>query len=305
MNAAPNTCRIGFSYRLNIDGWIQQNIDAFDVLEVTLDHYFWGSDAQRAAIEAACKELPAVSHGIGLSLGTADELDLGYLEKVAQAVDRLAMPYYSEHIAFTKVPPRGEEPVLDLANLLPLPKSEAVLEHLIRQVKIVQECVPVPLLLENITYYWDWPDSVFDDANFFNLLCRETGAAILLDVENLYLNSKNLNLDPIAFLDALDPGLVRALHVAGGGIHSGKQTSDAPTAPVLVDTHDQPLRQGTMDLLADVLDRHSPEVIILERDRRLEEGDEILADLANIRQIVKKSKRMEPNVEPTVDRTAS
>ena len=75
--------------------------------------------------------------------------------------------------------------------------------------------LPVPFLLENITYAFDWPDSHMSDAEFLKLICRETGAELLLDVENLYLNSSNHGYNPHEFLDALPAGLVQEIHVAG------------------------------------------------------------------------------------------
>jgi uncharacterized protein (UPF0276 family) len=129
---------------------------------------------------------------------------------VAVIVERLNAPAYSEHLAFTRVPGR------DLANLLPLPKTEAVAASIIDKVRIVQSRIPVPFLLENISYLFEWPDAEMSDAEFLTQICRETGAGILLDVENLYLNASNHGFDAYEFLDALPVGIVREIHMAGG-----------------------------------------------------------------------------------------
>ena len=100
-------------------------------------------------------------------------------------------PTYSEHLAFTRVPGR------DLANLLPLPKTEAVAKLIVAKVRTVRSHIPVPFLLENISYVFEWPDSKLSDAEFLNLICRESGAGILLDIENLYLNAANHGFDPM------------------------------------------------------------------------------------------------------------
>ena len=89
---------------------------------------------------------------VGLSIGTDVPLDLAYLDEVAAIVERLEAPTYSEHLAFTRVPGR------DLANLLPLPKTEDVAESIVAKVRTVQSRIPVPFLLENISYAFDWPD---------------------------------------------------------------------------------------------------------------------------------------------------
>src|SRR5262249_18090591 len=169
-------------------------------------------------------------------------------------------------LAFTRVPGR------DLANLLPVPKTEAVAEAIIAKVRTVQSRVPVPFLLENITYLFEWPDSDMSDADFLNLICRETGAGLLLDVENLYLNAHNHGFDPHAFLDALPAGLVKEIHMAGG-ITVEK---DFLARPFLADSHSHPVPDAALDLLTRVLMRQTPDAIVLERDERLHAVDEIL-----------------------------
>jgi uncharacterized protein (UPF0276 family) len=212
------------------------------------------------------------AHGVGLSIGTDAPLDFAYLDEVAAIVRRLEAPAYSEHLAFTRVPGR------DLANLLPLPRTEAVAESIIAKVRAVQARVPVPFLLENISYVFEWPDSKMSDAAFLNLICRETGAGLLLDVENLYLNSVNHGLDPHAFLAELSPGLVREVHMAGGtAVHDASLP-----APFLADSHSHPIPDAALDLLDHALARHAPATIVLERDDRLDATDEILADVERI-----------------------
>src|SRR5262249_593471 len=154
-------------------------------LEVTVDHFIYGGQAQRSAILDLVGRIPLTAHGVGLSIGTDEPLDLAYLDEVAQLVERPRAPAYSEHLAFTRVPGR------DLANLLPLPKTEVIAEIIVEKIRTVRSRVPVPFLLENISYVFEWPDSKLSDAEFLNLICRESGAGILLDVENLYLNGRN------------------------------------------------------------------------------------------------------------------
>src|SRR5271165_225191 len=176
---------VGIGYRSAIAKWTRANLHRFDVLEVTVDHYIHGGAAQRQDILDLVGRIPLTAHGVGLSIGTDVPLDLAYLDAVAAIVERLEAPAYSEHLAFTRVPGR------DLANLLPLPKTEEVAEQVIAKVRTVQSCIPVPFLLENITYVFEWPDSRMSDAQFLNLICHETGAGLLLDVENVFLNSRN------------------------------------------------------------------------------------------------------------------
>jgi uncharacterized protein (UPF0276 family) len=264
---------IGIGYRRQIDAWTRAHLAHFDVLEITLDHCMTGNEAARAAIFDLVGRIPLTAHGIGLSIGTDVPLDLAYLDEIAAIVDRLQAPHYSEHLAFTRVPGR------DLGNLLPVPKTTAVAESIIAKVRIVQSRISVPFLLENITYIFDWPDSELSDAEFLSVICEETGAGILLDVENLYLNGQNHGFDPCAFLDGLPANAVKEVHVAGGvTLHE-----DFLPRPLLQDTHSHPVPEAALDLLDHALARQSPTAIVLERDDRLDAAEEILDDIARLR----------------------
>jgi uncharacterized protein (UPF0276 family) len=273
MATGPAHPAVGIGYRSAIDDWTRRNLHRFDALEITVDHCLSGGTALRNAIFDLVGRIPMTAHGVGLSIGTDVPLDLAYLDAVAAVVDRLKAPAYSEHLAFTRVPGR------DLANLLPLPKTEEVAEQIIAKVGIVQSRVPVPFLLENITYMFDWPDSNLSDAEFLGLICRETGAGLLLDIENLYLNATNNRFDPHAFIDALAPGIVQEIHLAGGVTEEEAFLERA----ILSDSHSHPVPDAALDLLDYTLVRQHPQTIILERDQRLEAVDEIVDDIARIR----------------------
>jgi uncharacterized protein (UPF0276 family) len=272
MMTGPSSA-VGIGYRSAIDGWTRAHLDRFDVLEITVDHCITGGPAQRSAIFDLVGRISLTAHGVGLSIGTDAPLNLAYLDQVAAVVERLKAPTYSEHLAFTRVPGR------DLGNLLPLPKIAAVAEAVIAKVRTVQARVPVPFLLENITYLFEWPDQEMSDAEFITLICRETGAGLLLDIENLYLNASNHGFDPYEFLDALPSGLVKEVHLAGGTAVNENLSG----RPMLVDSHSHPAPDRALDLLDHVLLRHTPISIVLERDERLDAGDEILDDIARIR----------------------
>jgi uncharacterized protein len=264
---------VGIGYRSAIGDWTRDNLAHFDMLEITVDHCLSSGESVASEIFDLVGKIPMTAHGIGLSIGTDVPLDLAYLDKVATIVERLQAPAYSEHLAFTRAPGR------DLANLLPLPKTEEVAEAIITKVRMVQSRIPVPFLLENISYLFEWPESQMTDVAFLNLICSETGAGLLLDVENLYLNAHNHGFDPHAFLDELPARIVKEVHVAGGvTVHK-----DYLAHPFLADSHSHPVPDGALDLLDRVLVRHRPDAIVLERDDRLQEFDEILADVRRIR----------------------
>ncbi|HEY7300659.1 MAG TPA: DUF692 domain-containing protein [Xanthobacteraceae bacterium] len=273
MTAGRGQPAVGIAYRAAIGQWTLDHISHFDVLEITVDHCMDRKRAVCSAIYDLVGRIPLTAHGVGLSIGTDAPLDERYLDRVAEIIDRLKPSAYSEHLAFTRVPGR------DLATLLPVPKTEAVADSIIAKVRRIQSCVPVPFLLENISYLFDWPDSTLSDADFLNLICRGAGAGLLLDIENLFLNSRNHEFDAYEFLDSLTAGIVKEVHLAGGITVD----EDFLARPWLIDSHSHPVPDETLDLLEYALVRHSPANIIVEREDRLDAACELLDDVARIR----------------------
>jgi uncharacterized protein (UPF0276 family) len=264
---------VGIAYRDAIGQWTRDHLGHFDCLEITVDHCIDGGRAARSAIYDLVDRIPLTAHGIGLSIGTDAPLDEGYLDQVAAIVERLKAPAYSEHLAFTRVPGR------DLATLLPVPKTEVIAAAIITKVRHIQSRIPVPFLLENISYLFDWPDSTFSDAAFLNLICGETQSGLLLDVENLLLNSRNHAFDPCKFLDSLTAGVVKEMHLAGGITVD----EDFLPRPYFVDSHSHPVPDEALDLLEYALTRQAPANIIIEREGRLDAASELLDDVARVR----------------------
>lgn len=268
--------KVGLGFRFPLADQIIGNLDKIDVLELIVDQYFAAPPGQKALVENLAEQVPFVGHGVGLSLGTAVPPDPAYLDDVNTAIERLNLPYYSEHLAFTRVPG------IELSELLPLPRNQQTAEIIVENLRAIIGAISVPFYIENIAYYFDYPDSDMSEAGFINLVSRESGAPILLDVENLYVNSINHEYDPAEFLNELETYSVRALHLAGGEQIDG----------VFIDDHGHAVPDAVLDLTADVLGRCQPGYILLERDRQLDRFDDMLRDLARIRDVI--SARHEP-----------
>jgi uncharacterized protein (UPF0276 family) len=254
---------VGVAFRPEASETIVEHLHEFEVLEVMVDHYIAGGPRMREQIHQLSREVPIVGHGVGLSLGTAVPPDPRYLDEVARVLELMSARSHSEHLAFTKVPGR------DFSQLLPLPRIMSAAECVLENIASVRRHIGIPFGVENITYYYEYSESSFSELEFLKLICRESGAFLLLDLENVYLNSCNLDYDPVAFIDAIPPGLVKAVHVAGG----------TTLGDLMLDSHDQPIPERVLALLRHLLSIQAPETIILERDDRLDCFNEILADV--------------------------
>jgi uncharacterized protein (UPF0276 family) len=273
MNPGANIPAVGIGFRPEAFEATMQHLHEFDVLEVMVDHYIAGGLNLRSQLLDLSRKVQVVGHGVCLSLATAVLPDEFYLDQVAKTLEILGAPWHSEHLAFTKVPGR------DLAELLPVPRTREVADVILRNLDVVRKHITLPLALENITYYFEYPESELSELEFLELICREGKTFLLLDVENVYLNSCNHAFDPYDFIDALPAGLVKGVHLAGG----------VKLDRLMLDSHNKPVPEPVFTLLAHVLTRQRPQTIVLERDDDLDRFDEILADVQRIKEIVMNS----------------
>lgn len=188
-------------------------------------------------------------HGLGLSLGSPGPLDAAYLKKFV-TVCRIADPIWiSEHIAFT------QRDGIELGHLNPIPYTHDSLTTLTDNVMALQDACGKPLLLENITSHLRI-DSPIAETDFMNRVCEKTGCGLLLDVTNLYVNSRNHHFDPYDWLHQLQPGSIRQLHIVGFSEQDG----------IFHDSHDRNIQQELFALTRDVIRFASVDTVIIERD---------------------------------------
>lgn len=157
---------------------------------------------------------PVVPHSIGLSIGSADGFDLGHVAQMRRWWQRLRFPWHSDHLAFHLSDLHGAR--ANAGITLPMARDRESLDLLVPRIARVIREVPVPFLLENNVYYFDIPEAEYSEARFLNVLCRESGCGLLLDLHNVYTNARNHGFDPMSLLSTLDLSLVGEIHVAGG-----------------------------------------------------------------------------------------
>lgn len=259
--------KVGVAFRAQSFDELVRNLDRVDVLEVTAEHYVYGSRRVRGMIEELARSVPIVAHGVTLSVGTAVAPDRPFLREVRGFLEAVRAPWYSEHLAFTKTPRH------DLSQLMPLPRTTEVVGIVCENLEVVKRELGVPLLLENVSYYFEYPRAEMSEPEFLLRVVAASGCSLLLDVENVRINARNHGYDAAGFVRDLPPGVVRAVHVAGGQRQRG----------VELDSHDRPVSAETLALLAETLRRQRPETVVVERDRDCGEMRELFEDVGRIR----------------------
>jgi uncharacterized protein len=210
-----------------------------------------------AAIDRVRERFPILSHGLMMSVGGTDPLDDAYFAELRGYLARIRPPFHSDHLCFT-----GGRGVC-LHDLLPLPISRAAAKHAAARVREAEERLGMPFAIENITHYLlpGGAEDPLDEASFLADVLEESGARLLLDVNNVHVNAVNYGFDARAFLERLPLDRVVEIHVAG---HEHDEEDG-----MLIDTHGADMIDPVLDLLAWTVARTGPLPVLLERDHRV------------------------------------
>ena len=214
---------------------------------------------------------PLIPHSLDLSLGSAEGVDREYLEKLAALVDMVRPGWFSDHICFTRS--GGAK----IGHLAPVPYTREALKVFVRNIREVKDRIKTPLILENITYMMRFPSSEMTEAEFIVRLLDETDCGLLLDVTNLYINSRNFGFDWRVFLDALPMERVVQLHFVGSHAHGGG----------LIDAHADATQDEIWAVFREVCARSNVKGAILERDENFPDFTELLVELRTARDILR------------------
>ena len=211
--------------------------------------------------------VPVVLHAVSLGLGSAEPPERGRLDGLARLAERLGAVCVSEHLAFVRA--GGVES----GHLLPLPRTEEMLEVLAENVRQAEAALPVPLALENVASLFEWPDAAMTEARWLAGVLERTGARVLLDVANLYANTLNHGTDAQEVLEAVPRERLAYVHVAGGVKRGG----------LYHDTHAHAVPEGPRVLLEQLAARVGPVPALLEWDDHFPAPEVLGAELEAMR----------------------
>ena len=280
---------VGLGFREQLRSGIFINRSRIDFLEITSDHYLDAAPRKMEELDLLREHFTLIPHSLDLSLGSAEGVDEEYLEKLAELIERIDPPWFSDHICFTRS--NG----VKIGHLAPVPFTAEALSVFSRNIEKVKKRISTPLILENITYNLTFPSSEMSEAKFIKTLLEETDCGVLLDATNLYINSQNLGIDWRSFLDVLPLERIVQLHFVGSH-RSGDR---------LVDAHADRTEDEIWNVFEEINVRCDIKGAILERDENFPEFSEINAELDTARERMKKKCSAPDAVQKTLPNKSS
>ena len=240
---------------------IDEHRDTVDCLELLVENFMGFGGKPRTTLERVSERFPIVLHSVAMYIAGIEPLNDDYLDDYAALAKKTGALWASDHLCLS-----GGHGVA-YHDLIPIPFTEDALDHVVSRVQHVQSKLSIPFALENPSYYIDYPHHEMSEAEFLTALTERTGCGLLLDVNNVYVNSQNHGYDPIAFIDSLPTDRVLQLHMAGHESRDG----------VLIDTHGAPVCDGVWALFAHTLSRTGPVTTILEWDNDIPSIESLVA----------------------------
>lgn len=266
---------VGLGYRKDFaEDFLSSSILEPSFIEVAPENWinvggFWKKEFHRAL-----EKYPLYTHGLSLSIGAPDPLDMDFLKDMKTFLDETGAKIYSEHLSYSQCENAH------LYDLLPIPFTEDAVKHVSARVKQVQDFLERPLALEIVSYYTPLAPEM-TELEFVNAILKESGCQLLLDVNNVYVNSFNHNYNAKEFIDSLDVSNVSYIHMAG-------HQQVAPD--LIIDTHGQPIIDPVYDLFEYAMGKIQKDIpVLLERDFNIPEFEELQGEINRLQSIKQKA----------------
>ena len=221
-----------------------------DWFEAISENFMDSGGRPLQVLETVRQRYPVALHGVSLSIGSCDPLNGPYLKRLKTLADRIDPAILSDHLCWTGV--EGE----NLHDLLPLPFTEEAAAHVAARVLKIQDFLGRRILLENVSAYVTYQHSTLPEWEFLAAVAEKADCGILLDLNNIYVNSVNHRFDPLEYLRGIPGERIGQFHLAG---HTSQ-------GPFLFDTHNRPVIDAVWDLYRDALKRWGPVSTLIEWD---------------------------------------
>ena len=234
-----------------------------DFVEIISENFMVDGGRPLVTLDEIRERYAVAMHGVSMSIGSTAGLDHEYLNRLKLLADRVRPLWVSDHLCWTGFGGHNTH------DLLPLPYSEEALDTVCANIAIAQDVLARPILFENPSSYVQFADSGMTEWDFLSAMCQRTGCYLLLDVNNIYVSSRNHGFDADSYLAAIPADRVRQIHLAG---HSQSDT-------MLIDTHDSPVAVDVWTLYQAASRRFGPVATMIEHDDDIPPLVDLLAEL--------------------------
>jgi uncharacterized protein (UPF0276 family) len=268
-------CIAGIGLRAPHYREVLQQLPGIGWVEVHSENFFGGGAPLRTLIKVR-EHYPVSLHGVGMGLASTVPLDQDHLSALDSLCEAIQPAAVSEHLCWNAAPDLTGKQAAVINDLLPFPYTQAALSHVAARVEQVQEKLGRRLLVENLSSYLSFAHSEMSEGEFLAELSRRTGCGILFDINNLYVNARNLGVDAGAFIRTMPADAVAEYHLAGYSERAGSKKGES----CLVDTHNNPVYPEVWELYEAALRHIGPRPTLIEWDADIPELPVLLAEAA-------------------------
>lgn len=253
---------IGIGLRIPHYGHILEKKPVVDWFEIISENYMVDGGRALHVLDQILEQYRVVQHGVSMYFGNAARPNRDHLRRLKKLVKHTGTPWLSDHLCWGSVDGRFTH------DLLPMPYTWEAVEWTARNIREVQDTVGVPVAVENVSSYAEFHASEMTEWEFLCEVVERADCGILLDVNNIYVSSKNHVFDPYVYLDAVPTERVAQIHIAG---HTKYER-------YILDTHDHPVLTPVWKMYAHAIQRIGRTATLLEWDDRIPSFDEVHAE---------------------------
>ena len=262
---------------------ILQHQPQVDWFEIISENYMDSQGRPRYVLDQIAERYPIVMHGVSMSIGSTSPLNRDYLAKLKQLADAMNARWVSDHLCWTGVANRNSH------DLLPVPLNEETLQHIVSRIRIVQDVLERPLVLENPSSYVTFTASTMTEWDFLSEMANGADCGLLLDVNNVYVSSVNHDFDPLEYIRAVPHDRIVQFHLAG---HTNM-------GDYCIDTHDGHVIDDVWRLYAEAQQLTSGVSTLLEWDAEIPAFDVVHAEVLKAKQFLSQGPQASPEVVST------
>ena len=267
----PSNLGFGLGLRATHYEAIFDTKPALDWFEIISENYMVSGGRPLANLTRIRNDYPMAMHGVSLSIGSSDPLNIEYLRDLKKLSDRIEPAFISDHLCWTGIAGKN------LHDLMPIPYTEEAITHVVDRVRQVQDFLGRQILLENVSSYVTFAQSDMSEWAFLSAIAERADCHILLDINNIFVSAFNHGFEPIEYIEGIPVDRVRQFHLAG---HENR-------GDIIIDTHDAPVIDPVWDLYAKACARFGPVSTMIERDDNIPPLEALLTELDHARQIAR------------------